>query len=72
MAKTTITIQIDTRLKKRTQKIFKEIGMDFNTGINIYLHKVVQYGGIPFELTANDRSSEVIDEAENVESTDAS
>lgn len=69
MAKATTTIRIDAQLKKRTQEIFKDLGMDFTTGITIYLHKVAQYGGIPFELVQdvpNDETKKAIAEVEDM------
>lgn len=70
MAKASTTIRIDTQLKKRTQEIFKELGMDFTTGITIYLNKVEQCGGIPFDLVTkqpNHHLLATLDEDDNME-----
>ena len=63
----TITIRVDDKVKKEASSIFKEIGMDMSTGINVYLKQVIRSNGIPFEVTAdipNETTLKAIKEAE--------
>ena len=63
----TITIRVDDKVKKEASSIFKEIGMDMSTGINVYLKQVIRSNGIPFEVSAdipNETTLKAIKEAE--------
>ena len=51
MAKVSININIDERLKKEAQMLFADLGMDFNTAVTIYLRQAVREQRIPFEIT---------------------
>lgn len=50
MAKKSIQIRIDEKLKEQAEKIFEALGLDTPTAFRIFLTKVVDVGGIPFEL----------------------
>lgn len=45
-----ITIRVDRQVKEDAAKVFKGIGLSFNTAIEIYLRAVVREKRIPFEL----------------------
>lgn len=45
-----ITIRVDKEVKEDAVRVFKGIGLSFNTAIEIYLRAVVREKGIPFEL----------------------
>lgn len=45
-----IEIQADEQLIKEATEIFKALGMDLETGIEVYLRQVVNKKGIPFEV----------------------
>ena len=47
----TITINVDDKLKEESKKIFENLGLDMSTGIKIYLNQVVKRKGIPFDVT---------------------
>lgn len=51
MTKQQFSIMIDEKLKTETEAIFERLGLDMPTAINIFLHKVVAEGGIPFSMT---------------------
>lgn len=57
----TITVRVDKEIKEEATKIFKSIGLSFNSGIEIYLRTVVREKMIPFEL----KSPLLNDEADN-------
>lgn len=54
-----IEINTDEQLIKEASKIFKELGLDLSTGIDIYLKQVVDKRGIPFEVTLEANDSEL-------------
>ncbi|WP_295729730.1 type II toxin-antitoxin system RelB/DinJ family antitoxin [uncultured Limosilactobacillus sp.] len=45
------SIRVDDETYKSSLKVFDDLGMDFSTGIRIYLKKVVKTNGIPFDVT---------------------
>lgn len=50
MAKKPIQVRIDEKLKKRVEKIFENLGLDTASAVRIFFMKVVQMGGIPFDV----------------------
>lgn len=58
MASVRVNFVTDDVTKKRAQQVFTRLGLDLSTGLNIYLHRVAEHGGIPFpvELPATGRS----------------
>ena len=53
MATTNYTLRVDNVDKQRAEQVFKELGMTFATGINIYIKMVSRQKKIPFELALN-------------------
>lgn len=49
----TITVRVEDRIKKEASDIFKEVGMDMSTAINVYLKQVIRSNGIPFPVSAD-------------------
>ena len=47
---TTVRARVDSKLKEETEKIFSEIGLTTSQAIIIFLKRVKQERGIPFEL----------------------
>ncbi len=52
----TITVRVDSETKENATRIFKELGLDMSTGINIFLKQVVRTNGIPFPVSAERNS----------------
>ncbi len=48
--KTTINIRTDAATKKAAQLVFKKMGLDLSTGVNMYLYRVMQDKAVPFTL----------------------
>ena len=69
MAKTTnLNIRIDEELKSKAEAIFKELGLNMSTAINMFLRYSVRYGGIPFDLRIekpNEKTQSAIDDVDN-------
>ena len=48
--KTIVNVRTDTATKRAAQRIFKRMGLDLSTGVNMYLTRVVQDKAVPFTL----------------------
>ena len=53
-----ITIRVDKEIKEESVKVFKSIGLSFNTAIEVYLRAVVREKRIPFDLVYNENMEE--------------
>lgn len=45
-----ITIKIDDKLKNEADKLFNDLGLDFNTAINMFLRTSINTQSIPFKI----------------------
>lgn len=45
------SLRLDEQTHDDAQEVFTDLGMDFSTGIKIYLKKVIRTNGIPFKVT---------------------
>lgn len=51
MAKTAnINIRIEPEIKSSAEKLFSSFGITITDAINIFLHKSIMEGGLPFEM----------------------
>ena len=50
MAKTSMSIRLDSEVKEQAQQVFNHLGMDMTTAINIFLRQAIQYQGLPFDV----------------------
>ena len=48
---TTLTIRTNKELKDKAQELFRELGMDTSTAVNVFLRQAVRENRIPFEVT---------------------
>jgi addiction module RelB/DinJ family antitoxin len=46
--KSIINIRTDSATKKSAQRVFKKMGLDLSTGVNMYLARVAQDQAMPF------------------------
>ncbi|MCL1788372.1 MAG: type II toxin-antitoxin system RelB/DinJ family antitoxin, partial [Defluviitaleaceae bacterium] len=53
MAGTNYTLRIDETDKQQAELVFKALGMNLSTGINIYIKAVSRQQRVPFELDLN-------------------
>jgi len=56
MATVNYTLRIDETDKQTAERVFKDLGMTFATGINIYLKTVGRQQKIPFNMDLNEQS----------------
>jgi len=50
MATTNLNIRIDADLKKQSEEIFNELGLNMSTALTVFLRQTVRSRGIPFEM----------------------
>ncbi len=46
----TIQVRVDSEMKNRADKTFKNMGLDMSSGVKLFLHQVVRSGSIPFTI----------------------
>ena len=63
MAGTNYTLRIDEADKQQAELVFKALGMNLSTGINIYIKTVSRQQRIPFELDLNAQAEKIAMEA---------
>jgi len=63
-----MTIRMDADIKKASQELFRSLGLDMTTAINIFLRQSLLHNGLPFSVTYNrptERTWHAIQVAEN-------
>lgn len=51
MAKTaTINMRVNSQVKSDAESIFSSLGMTLTEAINVFLHKSIMEGGLPFDV----------------------
>lgn len=50
MATSPTQIRIDEDVKKRATSLFKDLGMDMSSAVNIFLRQCILRGGLPFNV----------------------
>lgn len=51
MSKVSTNISLDADLKKASQELFSDLGMDLTTAVTIFLKQAIRTQGIPFAIT---------------------
>ena len=46
-----VNIRVDEEIKKQTESLLAEMGLNMTTAVNMFLRQVLRTGGIPFEIT---------------------
>lgn len=54
MSQTTLSIQMDTEIKKRFDAFCADAGMNASVAINMFARAVLRESKIPFEICGND------------------
>ena len=63
MAGTNYTLRIDEMDKQQAELVFKALGMNLSTGINIYIKAVGRQQRVPFDLDLNAHAEKVVMDA---------
>ena len=70
MAKTSnLNIRIDPETKSAVDGIFSHFGISIADAVNIFLHKSIMVGGLPFDMTLpsfNDETIAAMQEAKDI------
>jgi DNA-damage-inducible protein J len=59
MPEARLSVRVDGDMKQQAELVFRRLGINMSTGINMYLSRVVQQKGIPFSLSLD--RSEMLD-----------
>ena len=58
MAQVSMTVRLDSQLKKQFNELCNEIGMSANTAINVFVKAAVRTRSIPFKIDLNEPQAE--------------
>ncbi len=47
---TSMTVRLDSGVKKQAQEIYSELGIDMTTAINVFLRQSIRSKGFPFDV----------------------
>ena len=61
MAKVSTNISLDAELKKNSQALFADLGMDLTTAITVFLKQSLRVQGFPFPISRDVPNSETVD-----------
>lgn len=61
MSTTPTQIRIDSDIKAQATELFKQLGLDMSTAVNMFLHQAVIRQGLPFSVEMPRYRQEVID-----------
>ena len=61
MANTTnFSVRVDSDIKKQSEALFGELGIDLTTAINVFFRQSLRTGGIPFEVRLEQPNRETV------------
>jgi len=60
MAKVSTNISLDENLKKASQELYSDLGMDLSTAVTIFLKQSLRVQGIPFTVTRENPNAETM------------
>ncbi len=52
---------MDKQVKNEAQAIFKKLGMDMTTAINVFLRKAISFKGMPFDVCIEEPNKETLE-----------
>ena len=63
----TVTARVDENVKKEAETLFKKMGLNMSTAMNLFLKKCILEQGIPFELKVSNRETlKVMQETDDI------
>ena len=63
----TVTARVDENVKKEAENLFKKMGLNMSTAMNLFLKKCILEQGIPFELKVpNKETLKAMQETEDI------
>ncbi len=64
MATAPTQIRIDADIKKQATELFRDLGLDMSSAVNLFLHQCVLRGGLPFSVEMPHYSQRTLDAME--------
>ncbi len=61
MANTPTQIRIDSETKTKANILFKSLGLDMSSAVNIFLRQCILNGGLPFTVEVPNYNQQVLD-----------
>lgn len=62
MAAATMTVRLDSQIKKEFDALCQQFGMSSNTAINVFVNQVVRSRSIPFTVTIDTADKDIVRE----------
>lgn len=59
------TIRVDKEIKEQCDRIYAGLGMTLSGAIKIFMHKSVQTGGLPFDVTGSKADADKYEKADS-------
>ena len=60
MATANFTVRLDSNLKKQSESMYNELGLNLTTAINVFLRKSLAVGGFPFDVRMEEPNKETL------------
>ena len=60
MATTNFSVRLDNDLKKQSEAMYNELGINLTTAINVFLRKSLAVGGFPFDVRMEEPNKETL------------
>ncbi len=60
MASTNFSVRLDSDLKKQSEAMYNELGVNLTTAINVFLRKSLSVGGFPFDVRLEEPNKETL------------
>ena len=61
MNTTPTQVRIDANIKREATELFKTLGLDMSSAVNLFLHQCVLRGGLPFTVEMPQYAQKTID-----------
>ena len=50
MKTATLNMRVDPSVKEEAERVYAQFGMNLTVAVNVFLHKSIMEGGLPFDL----------------------
>lgn len=57
---TNFTCRLNNDIKKKSEAVFNELGINLTTAINVFLRESIRVGGFPFDVRLNRPNKETL------------
>lgn len=63
---TPVAIRINPNLKKKSEDVFRQLGLNTHAGINMFLTQMALYQRIPFQAELSEEGMDIVNEEKSV------